>query len=58
MNIVEIIMNLPVQLSRLSEVLKDFIFTPVNIGGTEISLWLLLAGAGLIVLIIRSIIRS
>lgn len=58
MDIIEIIVDLPLKLKELAEVLKAFIFDGVQIGGTTYSIWLLLAGVGIVALIIFSIVRN
>lgn len=58
MNIIDIIFDLPQQLINLSAVLKDFLFSTVSIGGTEVSFWLILAGVGVVALILFSLIKS
>lgn len=58
MDIVDIIFDLPQQLKSLMETLKNFLFSSVNIGGVDISFWGVLAGVGIIALIIASIING
>lgn len=58
MDIVDIIFDLPEQLKSLMVTLKDFLFTSVNIGGVDISFWGVLAGVGIISLILVSIING
>lgn len=58
MDVVDIMFDLPQQLKSLMATLKDFLFSSVNIGGVEISFWGLLAGVGIISLIIISIING
>lgn len=58
MDIVDVIFDLPGQLKSLMGTLKEFLFSSVNIGGEDISVWGLLAGVGIISLIIISIING
>lgn len=57
MNIIDIIFDLPQQLIDLSAILKDFLFSTVNIGGIDVSFWLILAGVSVVALIIFSIVK-
>lgn len=58
MDIVDIIFSLPEQLKNLSATLKEFLFSSINIGGVDISFWTLLAGIGIVALIILSIVNG
>lgn len=58
MDIVDIIFDLPEQLKSLMATLKDFLFSSVNIGGVDISFWGVLAGVGIISLMLVSIING
>lgn len=58
MDIVDIIFDLPQQLKSLMGTLKEFLFSSVNIGGMDVSFWGILAGAGIISLIIISIVNG
>lgn len=58
MDIVDIIFSLPEQLKSLAATLKSFLFESVNINGVDISFWTLLAGVGIISLIIVSIVNG
>lgn len=58
MDIVDIIFAIPEKLKELTEVLRIFLFEPLEIAGTEISGWMILSGIGIIGLLIYSIVRS
>lgn len=58
MDIVDIIFSLPEQLKSLSATLKDFLFASINIGGENVSFWTLLAGIGIVALILISIVNG
>lgn len=58
MDIVDIIFSLPEQLKNLSATLKDFLFASINIGGADVSFWTLLAGVGVVALIIISLVNG
>lgn len=58
MDIVDIIFSLPEKLAELAETLKEFLFSSVNIGGTDVSFWALLSGIGIIAFIILSIVNG
>lgn len=58
MDIIDVIFDLPEQLNDLGSTLFTFLFQSITINDTEISFWLLLAGFGIVALIIYSIIRS
>lgn len=58
MDIVDIIFSLPEKLVDLMATLKEFMFSSVNINGTDISFWALLSGVAIIGLIILSIVNG
>lgn len=58
MDIVDIIFSLPEKLVDLMSTLKEFMFSSVNINGTDISFWALLSGVAIIGLIILSIVNG
>lgn len=58
MDIIDIIFGLPEQLKNLAATLKDFLFASINIGGADVSFWTLLAGIGIVALIILSIVNG
>lgn len=58
MDILDIVFDLPQQLINLTAILKDFLFSTVTINGIEYSFWLIIAGVGVVALILFSIIKS
>lgn len=58
MDIVDIIFSLPEKLVDLMSTLKEFMFSSVNINGTDISFWALLSGVAIIGFIILSIVNG
>lgn len=58
MDIVDIIFSLPEKLVDLMSTLKEFMFSSININGTDISFWALLSGVAIIGLIILSIVNG
>lgn len=58
MDIVDIIFSLPEKLVDLMATLKEFMFSSININGTDISFWALLSGVAIIGLIILSIVNG
>lgn len=57
-SIIDIIWDLPGQLRDLGRTLKTFLFSTITINNTEISFWQILAGVGVVGLILYSIIKS
>lgn len=58
MDIVDIIFSLPEKLVDLMATLKEFMFSSININGTDISFWALLSGVAIIGLIILSLVNG
>lgn len=57
-SIVEIIADLPELLVNMAQILYEFLFLPINFGSVTVSLWAVLSGVGLVVLIIVSIVNG
>lgn len=58
MSIIDIIFDIPVQLIKLANVLKSFLFEKITIAGIEFSFWGIFAGIGVVFLILYSIIKN
>lgn len=58
MTIIDVLFDLPVKLTELTEVLFDFLFTTVDLFGIEVSFWGILGGIGVALLIVYSIVTN
>lgn len=58
MNIIDIILQLPDKLSQLTNTLLVFLFEEITIGDITVSLWGLLGGGLIVLLIVLSIIGA
>lgn len=58
MDIIEVILDLPEKLKKLSDTLFTFLFSSITIDGNEYSFWLLLGGVGVVAIILYSIIKN
>lgn len=58
MSIMQLLWELPIKLIALLSVMWNFLFTEISIGTLDVSVWGLVGGAGLVALIIVSLVRG
>lgn len=58
MDIIDILFELPTALVQLAKVLQNFLFDTIKIGNTNVSLWLIICGVGIVAVLVYSFIKN